>query len=362
MPQTYLFFVGSYTHKLGHVDGCGPGVVACQLDSDTGKLSIAGEAVALPNPSFLWLNQEGNRLYASCEICEYEGREDGVVAVLSAGKKGELSLLGKSSSAGMGPAYCRGDESGQVLLVANYVGGTVACLPLAGDGTFVGEISSSQHFGTGPNEERQEAPHPHSIMALPGNEYVLAADLGVDTLVAYELDAENGCILNDDTRSVAIPAGKGPRHMVVHPKLRVLYVALELTSEIACVRFDKEWRRIGEVKIVQSHGLPADSDSHPSEILISNDGRHLYIANRILNMISGFEVGDFGELNHIGDFDCGGDTPRHMALSPDDRVLVVANQDSSVLVSLFRNLESGALSSAGEGLEIGTPCFVEFSK
>lgn len=362
MPHTSLFFVGTYTHKLGHVDGCGPGVVACQLDSDTGALSKAGEAVALPNPSFLWLNQEGDRLYASCEICDYEGREDGAVAVLSAGRKGELSLLAKSSSAGMGPAYCRGDETGQTLLVANYVGGTVACVPLGTDGTFVESISCSQHSGKGPNEARQEAPHPHSILALPGNEYVLAADLGIDTLVAYRLDVARGCIVNDDTRSVSIEAGKGPRHMVLHPKLRILYVALELSSEIACVRFDEEWRQRGEVEIVQSHGLPADSDSHPSELLMSKGGQHLYIANRGVDMISSFEVGEAGELRHIGDFDCGGNTPRHMALSPDERILVVANQDSSLLVSLFRNSETGVLSASGEGLKIGTPCFVAFAK
>lgn len=356
----YRFFLGTYTSKLGHVDGCGPGVALCELDSETGEMALVGAAEKVENPSYLWLNAGRDRLYSICEVCDFEGREDGALCCFAVGEGGSLTLLQQRSSNGPGPAYCRGDESGRALLVANYVGGSVNVYPVCEDGSLGDPVSGARHFGSGPNEERQEAPHPHSIMSMPGNEIVFVGDLGIDRLVAYRLEADDLSIRSLDAFTVRLPAGSGPRHFVVCERRRTIYVALELSSEIAVVRFDEEWRQRGEVETVRSHGRKDACGSHPSEIALSSDGRHVYIANRGVDCLSGFSVLEDGGLRWIGDFGCVGKTPRHMALTPDGGALVVAHQDSSTVDTYFRDLEEGTLKASGRSLAVGTPAFVAF--
>ncbi|MBK1879622.1 lactonase family protein [Pelagicoccus mobilis] len=354
------FFLGTYTSTLGHVDGCGPGIVPCEVDSRSGIMTTVGEAVAVENPSYLWLNEKGDRLYSISEICDFEGRDDGALNCFEVAEDGGLRLLQQRSSNGPGPAYCRGEETGSRLLVANYVGSNVNVYPIAEDGLLGEPVSSFKHEGTGPNELRQEAPHPHSIAVMPGNEIVFVGDLGIDQLVGYRLDGLTKCIQKEDALSVRLRGGTGPRHFVVQGALRVLYVALELSSEIACIRFDGDWRQVGEIEYISSHRKGDEATSHPSEILLSPDGRHLYIANRGIDCISGFEIGEGGSLEWLGDFSCVGKTPRHMALSPDGLLLLVAHQDSSSLDSYFRDVESGALKPTGESMAAGTPSYIEF--
>ena len=357
MNSSIPCFLGTYTSKLGHVDGCGPGVVPCEIDS-RGRIAQTGPALAIPNPSYLWLNRFGDRLYSICEICAFEGKEDGAICVISTENRSKLKLLQQASSQGKGPAYCRGNLSESLLLTANYVEGNVVAFPIQKDGTLSSATSSVQHEGTGPNAARQEGPHPHSIMALPHGDDVYAADLGIDTLVAYRLDEKAGLLEPLKSKDIKLPSGSGPRHFVLHPKLRYAYVALELAREIARVSLHRDTENL----TYPSFSTNGEEVAHLSEILITKCGSHLYIANRGVDLISAFEIADSGELKWLVDYPCGGVTPRHIALTPDETMLVVANQDSSNVSTFFRNSANGSLEPTGHDFEIGTPCFIEFAR
>ena len=350
-------FLGTYTSKLGHVDGCGPGVVPCEIDSH-GRIAQTGPALSIPNPSYLWLNRSGDRLYSICEICEFEGKEEGAICMISTEDRNNLKLLQQASSHGKGPAYCRGNPPESVLLTANYVEGNVAVFPIQKDGTLSDATSSIKHEGTGPNAARQEGPHPHSIMALPHGNLIYAADLGIDTLVAYRLDEKSAHLESLKSKDIKLPPGSGPRHFVLHPNLPYAYVALELTGEIARVSLDCATENL----TYPSFSVLASQEAYPSEILITKCGSHLYIANRGVDLISAFDVADSGELRWLADYPCGGVTPRHIVLTPEESMLVVANQDSSNVSTFFRNHHDGSLEYTGHKFEIGTPCFIEFAR
>ena len=61
-------------------------------------------------------------------------------------------------SEGGAPCYVSVDRRGRFALVATYVGGNVALLPLAKDGRLEPAAAVVQHEGKGPNAERQEGP------------------------------------------------------------------------------------------------------------------------------------------------------------------------------------------------------------
>lgn len=68
---------------------------------------------------------------------------------------------------------------------------------------------SKLEFASGPNEERQEAPHPHGCFYVPNLECFLAPDLGADKLRLIGKD-----------RTFPCEAGAGPRHAVINSQGR----------------------------------------------------------------------------------------------------------------------------------------------
>ena len=79
------------------------------------------------------------------------------------------------------------------LMVANYGMGeggpdrSVVVYGIREDGGLTPPLASVAHSGTGPNAERQERSHAHSVNETIGGGIVIVADLGIDRLIAYRL-------------------------------------------------------------------------------------------------------------------------------------------------------------------------------
>ena len=65
--------------------------------------------------------------------------------------------------------------------------------------------------GRGANPQRQNAPHPHYVMADPSNEFLVVPDLGADLLRLYAIDKTSGKLT--DCPAQATSPGTGPRHV-----------------------------------------------------------------------------------------------------------------------------------------------------
>lgn len=355
--------IGTYTESLGHVDGSGPGILPCRFCPDTGALEPFGEPATVRNPSYLCRVGRPGLVVASSEICDFDGRRDGCLTALAfAPATGSLSPLSVASAAGAGPAWVHPDRTGRFLLVANYVEGNVAAIPIATDGQLGRPACIVPHAGCGPDPARQEAPHPHAFLAAPDNAFAYAADLGTDTVHGYTFAADSGALSPTPAATCALPAGSGPRHIAFHPHAPLALVDLELSSEVALLEHEPATGALRCRQIISTRPAGARGVNHPSEILISADGRHACVANRGDDTISVFaiETAPTPRLIRIGCFPCGGRTPRHIALSPDGRFLLVANQDSDTVTVLARDPTTGTLTQTGQSLHIGTPCFVLF--
>ena len=96
---------------------------------------------------------------------------------------------------------------------------------------------SIQHSGNSINAERQDGPHPHSIVASPDNRFVYVPDLGTDRIVAYDFDAQSGNLTPNPRLTVVAPPGSGPRHIVFSPSGEFAYVSLELSSQVMVLAY-----------------------------------------------------------------------------------------------------------------------------
>lgn len=361
LGESMLFFCGTYTTRLGHVDGQARAIRVYALDDDIGRIDLRGESPEVANSSHLCLGPQGKFLYAISEITKFNGRDDGCLTVFALDEPADgLKAIQVTSSHGPGPAYVHLDRSGRFLMLANYVAGNVVVFPILGDGKLGPPTADMRHAGHGVNELRQEGPHPHAIVPSPDNRFVFVPDLGVDRIVAYRFDPESGALTRagDDART---PRGSGPRHLVFSPDGEHAYCSLELTSEIAA--FDYDSGRLSEIGRWSTLPDGYAGTNTCAEVRITPDGRHVYVSNRGHDSLAAFAVdAETGALRFIETEPSRGRTPRNFGVSPNGKWLVVANQDSNGLAAFKRERESGRLGASGEVVECPSPALIRFAE
>ena len=206
---------------------------AGQLDAATGQLTLGRRTTDVENPFFLALSPNRKFLYSIHAPGQFGGEAHEQVAAYEVmGKTGDLKLLNRQSTRGSAACYLAVDASGKTLVVANYGTGSVASLPLRDDGSLGEIVSFVQHEGSSVNKERQEGPHAHCAVISPDNRFVYAADLGLDRVMAYRLDASTAKLSPNRQAFVRTPPGAGPRHLTFHPNGRCMYVINELANSV----------------------------------------------------------------------------------------------------------------------------------
>ncbi len=178
-----LVFVSSF--KPGK-DGA---IEAFRLNVKSATLTPLRRAANVENSYFITLSPDQKFLY-SIHAKEFGSKEHEEVAAFAiVGRSGELKPLNRQSTHGSASCYLHLDATGKTLLVANYMNGSVASLPVREDGSLGEAVSVMQHTGTRGPAEAQEGPHAHCILPSPDNRFACAADLGLDQVLVYRLDA-----------------------------------------------------------------------------------------------------------------------------------------------------------------------------
>lgn len=346
-----LVYVGTYT------SGKSVGIYQHRLNLGDGSLKHAGTTAGVVNPSYLTIDRARRRLYAVNEVEEFEGSAGGAVSAFEIEPKtGALRLINQRRSMGAAPCYIIVADSGRFVLVANYVGGNVAVLPVLKDGS-LGDVTAVEQFkGSGPNRERQEAPHAHCILLDRANEHAYACDLGTDKVMVYRFDRRTGRLTPNAQPSVSVKPGAGPRHMTFHPNGRVAYLLNELDATITAFALDVQQGTLRELETVAT--LPADfkEPNTSADIHVAPGGKFLYCSNRGHDSIASFRIDPgTGRLTLLGHTPTEGKTPRNFAIDPTGTFLLAANQKSDTVVTFRIDPQTGALRPTRHMAEIPTP-------
>ncbi len=352
-----LLYVGTYTEG-GRTDG----IHLLRMDRRSGKMRRVGSMNAGANPSFLAIHPNRRVLYAVNEVEKHNGRATGAVSAFAiANDTGALTKLDEQPSEGGAPCFVSVDRSGRVVLVANYAGGSVALLPIRADGGLAPATQVVQHTGSGPNAARQEAPHAHCIVADPSNRFALAADLGADRVFVYRLDLDGKSLRRVEGGDAVMRSGAGPRHIALHPTLPLVFVANELDSTVATLRFDAERGALSPLGIHSTVPAGWSGTNYPADIHIAPSGRTLYVSNRGHNSLAVFSVAEStGALALDQVISTEGDWPRNFSLDPTGRWLLVANQRSDSVVVFSRDQKNGRLTPAHQRISLPSPVCLRF--
>lgn len=351
-----LVYVGAYT---------GPeraeGASVFRLDPETGALDHLQTVTGLNSPTFLALHPQRDFLYAVERQVSEPGLETGAVTSFAVDpREGTLTRLNRQPSGGTSPCYVSVHPSGRFAFAANYASGHVASYPVEADGRLGEPVSVVHHEGRGPNPQRQDGPHAHSIVPDPGGRFVLACDLGIDRVLVYRLGADGALLANDPPAGIANP-GSGPRHLAFHPSRRFVYVVNELDSTVTLYRYDGERGALENEQTVS--GLPPDfrGQSHAAQIIVHPSGGYVYASNRGHDSVAVFAVDDAsGHLTPRGHTPTGGRTPRNFNVHPAGRLLLAGSQDDGRIVAFRIDPASGALSPTGQVTETPAPVCIVF--
>jgi len=353
-PTQYRVYFGTYT------DGDSQGIYQSEFDLASGELSDPELAAEVVNPSFLAIHPSRKFLYAVSEISLLDGQTTGGVSAFAIDRSGgTLKLLNQQSSQGAGPCHLVVDATGGAVLVANYGGGSVASLPLAADGRLGAAASAIQHEGHSVDPGRQQEPHAHSINIDPENRFAVAADLGLDKVLVYRLDAKQATLAPHDPPSASVAGGSGPRHFAFHPGGKFAYVINEMANTVTAFSYDA-----GKLTEVQTIGTLPEGDeeaSYTAEVQVHPSGKFLYGSNRGHDSIAIFAIDqETGTLTAAGHQPTGGKTPRNFGIDPTGAYLLAANQASDNVVVFRIDGETGGLTPTGREIRVVSPVCVKF--
>jgi 6-phosphogluconolactonase len=339
------FFVGMYNET-------GPTSVAWYSVTNIGHPVVVANISAGPNISWIAFHPSLPVAYAV-----QESTLGLIGAYMVDDAAHTFSAVGNAqSSGGNYPVHASVHASGRFIFVANY-GGNVAVLPVQPNGSLLPPV---QTVNTGFFS--------HCVVVSPVNHsHVFVVSLANDVVNQFVFDLSSGRLLpNPFATGMSLPPGTGPRHLLIHPLHPIAFISDEgngTTAALITVCAYDAAR--GTLSLLRSRSaLPHGADAKgmlPSELLLSKDGRFLYVSIRDVagasDSVAVFSVNhaaaDVLLLANAPVCWC----PRSMALVESEwsHVLVVGCQLTRAVQAFVVDRDSGMLKSAGRGPIMNNP-------
>lgn len=337
----FPLFIGTYTENTKS-----DGIYFCLFDTEQGKIEKKNLAAEISNPSYLIFDENRNVIFSVSETSDFSGHIGGSVSSFSIQDDMQLKLIGSQPTLGKAPCHLCLSRDGKTLFAANYAQGSLSIFPVSPEGMIEPLIQTVQHEGNGPNQKRQEQAHVHFASSV--DKGVCVADLGMDKIFWYTLS--NGELLKEsDTftaaASISMPPGSGPRHFVFHPIFPLLYIVQELSNQVISVQLDKNGYPLEINQIISTLPETFQGDSTCAAIRINKEGTLLFVSNRGHDSVAVYRIDNHGMMTKTGIYSCGGETPRDICLSPDEKWLLCANQSGEISV-LPLDEKTGVLSKS----------------
>jgi len=323
-------------------------IAAYALATDSGQLAPLPRVPAGRGVMPLAASPDGRFLYAAVRAEPFELRGYAVDPASGALQPIDATPLPESM------VSIAVDRSGRWLIAAAYAASELLVFAIDAQGRVPAQ--PVQRLASGGIK-------PHTICLDAANRCVYVPHLGTDEVRVYGFEARTGTLAPSVPAQVRLQAGTGPRHLVLSPDQRFLYVLGQLDGCITVLHRDPDSGALAPVQVVDSvppgSGLrpgrprpPSGSAQTPppeteafwcADIQIRPQGDFLYTTERARSTVSVLAVDRAsGHLRLLG---CAPTEkqPRAIALDPQGRFLLVSGEASPSLSLYAIDAGSGAL-------------------
>ena len=324
LAMKYIAYVGSQTDKDGK-----SAIYILEADAETGDFRVLGTVNDGDNPTYMALTRDCSRLYTVTGRPGFggKGHNGGLAAYRVEGDR--LLPINCVPTGHTVPCHISLSPDEKALVWAEYSHATTGCAELAADGSISGVRQMVQHTGDGPNKPRQDKAHAHCAIVTPDSRYMLAVDLGIDQVKAYDFaNRASGLKECPDVTINTVPPGAGPRHVIFQKNGRIMYVIFELHNLVASYRYTGTG-----FEYIETRTLIADPalnrDCKASAVKLSEDGRQLFCSNRDCKMLARDSITVFntdpetGRMEFLAETPVHGKFPRDFEFMPGERFLLV---------------------------------------
>lgn len=346
IAQKEIIYAGTYSQRPSE------GIYVYEFDRSANTFTLIQTTPEIKDPNFLAIHPNGKFLYAVNLKVSAEGPKTDVVSAFSIDPKtGKLNLINQVPTYGKGACHISTDNKGKYIFVTHYTSGSLSEFNINKDGSIGDSIQTIKYTGKGTNR-RQDAPHTHSTLVSPDNQFVYVADLGTDKVMIYQLNPKNGQLTATDPAFATTNPGSGPRHFDFHPTMDTFYLAEEISSTVSVFSRNKATGSLTALQTLSALPAGAPARNMIADIHCRPDGRFVYVSNRGHNSIAIFKVETDGKLSLIANEPVQGDHPRNFLMDPKGEFILVANRNTDQTIQFKIDKESGLLKSSGTVLSI----------
>lgn len=339
--EKYVAYVGTYTHENSI------GIYVYDIDPDTGVFTEKGVA-PINNASDLCASSDGKFLYSI---------EDEGVASFSIESDGMIKKINQADIDGMRGCAVTTDYQRRYLFVGGFHDGKVTMMRLNPDGS-IGDIADGifhQGVAISANDRRLDHPKVSSVRLTPDQDFLLAADYGLNQIKVYKIDYKKGKLSLCDL--IRCNLDSGPRSQKFSKDGKFLYILDELTNEIEVYKYslkdvEPEFERIQVIPSMKGANLSDLS----CELMLSHDQEYVYVSVDGFNGVSWLKRDTTtGLLTHTAQLPTSGYFPKAIAVLPGDKYVAVLNHDSNQIRTFAVNHEDETLLLRNRPVTVGKP-------
>ena len=357
MSTTTTLFAKTMVYVSAATDGQ---INTYSMNEETGALTPEGNVEAGASVMPMTVSPDGKHLYAVVRSQPYR-----VLSYEIDPKTGGLTEKATAALPDSMP-YVSVEKLGRLLFFTSYGGNKIASLPVDADGLV--KDGAKQVILTGRNA--------HSIVSDKTGKYVFVSNLGSDVVLQFIFNAKTGLLEPNSPASVATGAGQGPRHIIVSPDNKSVYVITELSGEVihyaleangtltekdvvAILPPDAGLEKGVAPPVPPAFNAPSKPVTAPAaaavvpakiwaaDIGITPDGRFLYASERSTSTIAIFTVSlKTGAPTRVGSIETE-KQPRGFRIDPTGRFLIASGEKSEQLSVYGIDQKDGSLKNVG---------------
>lgn len=342
----YVAYVSCYTQNNKY------GISIFDVDVKKGRFTEKGK-VEVSNSSYITISHNQKYLYSITDM----GVESFLVK-----EDGSLKQLNLAPINGMRGCYISTSYDDKFLFVAGYHDGKITVLRIKSNGS-IGEITEEIYLkGMGTVSERNFRPHVNCVKMSRDDNYLLAADPGMDHVNVYSLDHKTGKLKLADI--IRCDQESAPRHIKFSENGKYLYVVHEMSSMIDVFEYDNS-SPLGIPSFEKIQSVSTLNDYHTAGcaaccINLSFDCKYIIASNAGDNSISMFGIQNNGELKKLFCLPVSGEYPKDAALFPNNKYIVSCNNESDTLTFFSINPSAGTMVMNGPEIKIEKPNCIIF--